>query len=496
MGIVFRQSVKSTLVIFAGALLGALTIFISTKYIPQQQFGIIKYITNQAVVASQVTMIGMNIVLAIYIHKYKDDDPRKPVLITISLIIPIAATVLLSALYFLFKPFILTSLYQPADRAYMDTFYVLVPVFTLLWTVLLLLEHYLNSQMKVAKSVLMREVVVRLLNIGVVLLYIFNYIGLNALIIGSVLIYIVPIIFLWFFCRQTTGFYLSFNWKILSRAEHKDILHFAWYHMLVGISINLLGYLDSLMLAPLDKNGMTSVAEYTVAVFVISFLQIPYRAMATASLPDLTKSYEAGDMALVESYFKRSAINTLIAAIGMYVVIVFNMDNVVRILDKNYASVYWLVVILALGRLADISTGLNNEMISISKHYKFSFYLSLLLVLLIFAFNWYLIPRIGVFGAAWGTTLALVVFNITKYIFLWRKMRLQPFTKASAMALAAGGAAAAAGYALPFILNPFVDAAIRSVLILSVYGGLLLALRPSEDLNHFLSAVKRNKRLF
>lgn len=496
MGIVFRQSVKSTLVIFAGALLGALTIFISTKYIPQQQFGIIKYITNQAVVASQLTMIGMNIVLAIYIHKYKDDDPRKPVLITISLAIPVAITILLSGLYFLFKPIILTTLYQPADRAYMDRFYVLTPLFTLFWTLLLLLEHYLNSQMKVAKSVMMREVVVRLLNIGVVLLYIFNYIGINMLIIGSVLIYVVPIIFLWFFCKQTPGFALSFRWSVISKAEQKDILHFAWYHMLVGISINLLGYLDSLMLAPLDKSGMASVAEYTVAVFVISFLQIPYRAMATASLPDLTKSYEAGDMLLVETFFKRSAINTLIAAIGMCVLIVMNMDNVVRILDKDYASVYWLVIILAIGKLIDISTGLNNEMISISKHYKFSFYLSMFLVLMIFLFNWYLIPRIGVFGAAWGTTLALIIFNITKYIFLWWKMRLQPFSKGSVLVLIAGIAAAIAGYLLPFLVNPFVDATVRSIIVLGVYVALLLAFKPSEDLSHFLASIKKNKRIF
>ena len=96
MGIVFRQSIKSSVVIFAGALLGALIIYLQQLYFPKQEFGFIRNFTNQAVVASQVTMLGMNIVMAIYIHKYPSGDARKPVLITLSLVLPIFITGILS----------------------------------------------------------------------------------------------------------------------------------------------------------------------------------------------------------------------------------------------------------------------------------------------------------------------------------------------------------------------------------------------------------------
>lgn len=495
MGVVFRQSVKSSIVIFAGALLGALIIFLQQEYFPKQEFGFIRNFTNQAVVASQVTMLGMNIVLAIYIHRYDAKDPRKPVLITLSLLIPIAITAVLSLLYFLFRPFII-DLYRPVDRPYIDQFYIWLPLFTLLWSILLLLEHYLNSQMKIAISVMMREVVLRVFNIAVIALYILGWIDFDQFVIWSVLIYVFPIIFLWMVCRKTEGFSISFNWKLLKKDEHKEIIHFAWYHTLMGVSLNLLGYLDSLMLAPLDKKGVSSVAEYSVALFIVTIMQIPYRGMGYSALPDLTKAYEANDTARVKNLFKRAGINILIVAIAMWALIVLNMDNAVRILNKGYASVTMLVVILSIGKLVDMASGLNNEMISVSKHYKFNFYISLVLVALIFIFNWFLIPRYGIYGAALGTTLASVIFNISKFIFLWVKMRLQPFTKGSLGVLAAGGCAIIAGYLLPFMGNPFIDAVIRSVLILIVYGGLLILLRPSEDLNNFLASIKKNKRLF
>lgn len=496
MGIVFRQSVKSSIVIFVGALLGMLIIYLSTQLIPKAEFGFLRYFTSQAVVASQVTMLGMNIVLAIYIHRFEADDPKKPVVITLSLLIPVVVTALLSLFYFLLKPQVLQWYHVAEDRANIDAFYAWLPLFTLFWSLLLLLEHYLNSQLKVAISVMMREVVLRILNIGVIVAYAFGAIGFEGLVIGSVLIYVVPIGLLWFFCSKTTGFKLSFNWKLLSRKEHLELLHFAWYHMLMGISLNLLGYLDSLMLGPLDKKGMGSVAEYAVAVYIMTFIQIPYRAMATAALPDLTKSYESGEMTKVKDFFQRAAINTLIAAIGMSLLILLNMNNAVLVLQKGYENISWIVAILVVGRLADMATGLNNEMISISKHYKFNFYISIVLVGLIFVFNWFLIPQYGVFGAAWGTSLALIFFNGAKLIFLWNKMKLQPFSSGSWKVLVAGLCAGALGYWLPFVLNPILDAFVRSTLVLAIYTLLLVFMRPSSDLNHFLANVKANKRLF
>ncbi|MGN6568904.1 MAG: hypothetical protein ACTHJ0_13170 [Flavipsychrobacter sp.] len=88
MGIVFRQSVKTSLVVFAGAILGAAIIFLSLQYIPKQELGYTRTLANQAVIASQFLLFGLSTTLVVYIHKYSDNDKRKKLLITICFLTP------------------------------------------------------------------------------------------------------------------------------------------------------------------------------------------------------------------------------------------------------------------------------------------------------------------------------------------------------------------------------------------------------------------------
>ena len=504
MGIVFRQSIKSTLVIFFGAVLGAITLLLSVKYLTQQELGFNRSgILFQAIVASQFALMGMSSVLAIFIHKYPVDDPRRFTLIGICFTIPVVVISMGAIVYFLFKPEILHLLYNnPSDKVLGDRYYVLLPICTLLYCLMILMEWYLNSQMKVAVAVFIREVVLRLLNIGLIVVFIFKWIDFDALMYGTVLVHIIPIIVLFILSKQTGSFRISFDRSVFSKKEKKSIFHFAWYHMLTGITLSLMGLIDTLMLAPLDKNGMNTVGVYGIAVFVMSIVIIPYRSMSTSAVPDLTRSYEANDMDRLKNLFQRGGINILIAAVAMSALVLMNTHNLVNFLNmlstkgEDYSALLGVIPILVLGRFIDMATGLNTEVISISKYYKYNFRISILLIVLMFLFIWALVPQMGIYGAAWGATLALIVFNIAKMVFLWVKMRLHPFSRKSLRVLVAGLIAMASVYFIPVFSHPIVDTILRCVIIMLVYVLALIFLKPSADLNEYLQSIVKNKRLF
>jgi O-antigen/teichoic acid export membrane protein len=497
MGIVFRQSVKSTLVIFFGALLGAVTLLLSARYLTRQEMGFNRTILFQAVVASQFTVMGMASVISILIHKYPIGDKRRAALIGICISTPVVLTTLGSGFYFLFKQQLIQLLYNvPSDKVYGERFFALLPVCTLLYSLMVVLEYYLNSRLKVAKSVFVREVILRVLNLALILLYIFDWIDFNWLMAGTVVVHIIPIIILLMLCKQAEGFSFTLNWSVFSKAEKRELWHFAWYHMLMGVTITLMGFVDSLMIVPLDKDGMQTAGVYAIAIFVMSILVIPYRAMSTASLADLTRAYESGDMGKLKNLFQRGAINILIAATAMSTIIIMNMPNAIKILGQDYGALLGVVPVLILGRWVDMASGLNNEVISISKYYKFNFRISVLLIGMMVLFLWLLIPKWGIYGAAWGATLALVIFNGCKLIFLWMKLRLQPFSKKSAGVVVAGIAAMASVYFIPYRLPPFFDVVMRTGIMMIIYLILLLLLKPSADLNEYLQNIRKTKRLF
>jgi O-antigen/teichoic acid export membrane protein len=146
--------------------------------------------------------------------------------------------------------------------------------------------------------------------------------------------------------------------------------------------------------------------------------------------------------------------------------------------------------------MIDMATGMNDQVLSLSKHYKYSFYISLMLVVLIIVFNWWLIPLYDVYGAAWGTTIALIIYNLIKLFLVQSKMQLSPFSSKSPLIVLIAVIGFLVGYFLPRLNNAFADATYRSIAILVVYGSLLVLLKPSEDLNSYFQSVRKNKRLF
>lgn len=495
MGIVLRQSVKTTTITFAGAILGALTIYLSTKYIPGQGYGFSKTILTHALLASQLTMVGMHSTLHIFLNRYEASDSRRKVLFTMSMIVPVIVTALASLLYIVCKSGYI-SLYTVQDQPYLEKFFYWLPVYTLLWTVMTLLEYYLLAHMKVALSNFVKEIILRLGNILLVVLYALNIIDFDWFIILSVLIHLVPIAAYLYIGSKLEDFGISTAWKIFSKAELKEIANFAIFHLLMNVTIMSMFYIDQLMLGIMDKTGFVSVAVYSVAMYIISIFQIPIRAVAVSIVPAFTHANEAGDVERLDALFKKSASTVLITICGMAILILCNMHNAVKLFDASYAPMYLIVPIVLLGRFIDSATGLNTELLSVSKYYKFNFFVTLLLLGLTIAFNYMLIPKYGVYGAAWANTIGFACFNIAKFLFIWIKMKHQPFSSKSVLIIAAAIPAAIAGYLIPHIENPFADTFVRSSGVLILFGTVIYFLRVSEEFNQMIKNLKEKKRLY
>ena len=494
MGIVFRQSVKTSIVIFTGALLGAFSLYLGAKYIPKQQLGFFRNsLPEQAMLLSQIILFGLHNTLIVYVHKYDLYDQRRRTLIGVNLLVPALLLLLLLPAYFFFKADVV-SLFQEYDQPLISKFYLWLPVLTILMVYMVLLEQYLISQLQVARATFMREVILRILTIGLIVLFAVGLIGYNALLPISVLVYFIPVLGLLVFASRTDGFRPSLAWRSFSKSESKELASFTWYHFLLTISINLLNKLDIILLGM--WSSLSAAAIYGIAVYIVSFLQIPYRAMLNASFAILTQAYHQGDMRKVNDVFIRTSQNILVATVGLVVLICCNLDNAVALLPEGYEPVALIVLIISAGKLADIAAGMNEQILSISKYYRFTFYSSLGTLAVLAGLCFLLIPRYSFYGAAVATSASLIVYAALKLAYIMFRFRLQPFSSKTWLIFVSGAMAALVGFVIPFILNPVIDAAFRSLLILTVYVVALVVLKPSADFNNYIQTVRKNHRLF
>lgn len=495
MGIVFRQSVKTSIVTFTGAILGAMITFLQPYALDIPHVGLITNIIFVGAIVQYFVLMGMSNTIAIQTQKYEVYDERRKALFTLGTSITLIATILFSVFYLLLKDHIL-KLYSSEDRALLEQYYYLVPVLVFLWSFMSILDHYLIAHVKIAVSAFAREVILRLCNLLLIGLLFIKVLTVDQYIYLAVFIYAIPLVILFIVASRIHGFGFTVNIRAFNKKEYRGIFHFAWYHLLMVVSINIINYIDTLILGVYDDTGMEAIGIYSRAVMIAAIIYLPFRAMATSSLPILNEAYIAKDMPKVRDLFSRAGVNILVAGIGMFVIMAMNLDNAVRILPEGYEDVKPLVLILMIGKLIDMATGLNNELISISKYYKFNFRAAAFLLVMVIVLDRIYVPIYGMYAAAWVATVSLAAFNIMKLVFLYIKMKLHPFTAKTGLIIIAGIVAAIPGFIIPYIYNPFIDTILRSIVIAVVYVMMLLWLKPSNDLSQYLKQIRKQKRLF
>jgi O-antigen/teichoic acid export membrane protein len=187
--------------------------------------------------------------------------------------------------------------------------------------------------------------------------------------------------------------------------------------------------------------------------------------------------------------YRKTALNLLIAAIGILGLLLLNARSLVEFLGPTYQPVPYLLLVLGFARLIDLGTGLNSQILVLSKYWKVDLLTNLLFVGVSILLNYLLTVRIGVMGPAWGGLIAIIIFNALRFTFLWKLFKLQPFTIHNLKALLLGAVIFLPIYFIPGTGNLYADVIIRSVLFTILFAGGIFYFRISEDMNAALRSA-------
>ncbi|RYZ33463.1 MAG: hypothetical protein EOP49_35870, partial [Sphingobacteriales bacterium] len=469
MGIVVRQSIKSVIVTLGGVLLGGLIAVLSTRFFPKHEMGFRENLIKVSTWTTYLAMFGFNYTILIWGQKYPPGHEKRSSFLAVTTLIPLIFSVVICALFFAAEPF-LDSIYSPRDAAMMRRYIWLFPLLTFFTCMISWLEGYLQAMHKTALQNLGREVIARIIYIALIILFAFDLISFHTFLWLYVILYIVPFLFLLMIAMRNPGFHFKYVKGSFSKSEIREIIGFSGYHMLTAASTVLILQLDAFLLGPLG--GFEQVAVYSIATLSIAMLRNPTRVIGIAATPAFSKSYNDGDTTGLKDLFARSSVNMQIIGVGMFALVYVNINNIQEIMaliKGGFGEIKGLIMILMLGQLFDMMTGLNYELISVTRFFRFNFWIALILMVIVFGLNFLFIKEYGIFGAAWGTTIGLIIFNIAKAAFLWKKLQMQPFSKATLYILGAGAVAGGLAWLIPNLGNVFADGIIRSL----VFGALM-----------------------
>jgi O-antigen/teichoic acid export membrane protein len=493
MGLVIRQSIFTTIIAYAGAVVGYVNLlYLYPRFLDPEQVGLLRTIQDAAILFSPFAQFGVSLSIFRFYPQFSKDKSSEASFISLVALIALSGFGLFVIVFKLFEPSILSYFQDNAGEIIRYTNIIVWLTFIMMMTAVM--EAYSRSLLKTVVPQLLKEVVVRVMMAVLVTLYFLDYMTYDQFIVATVLAWLACLLLLVVYLVSEGNLNLSFKFALIGAGKIKELVRYSLFSFAGAAGLILVGKIDSLMVAAMV--GLTSVAVYTTAFYMAAVIEIPKKALTSVAMPLISRAFEKNDLADVHSIYRKTAINQFIAGSILLIGIYINLDSVFTLIPRSevYEAGKWVVVLVGFGKLADMAFGPSSEIIVLSKYYGFNIILIILLAGLVIVANNIFIPLYGINGAAMGAAMALVAFNAVKYVFIWVKLGIQPFTGATLKLILISAATIAVDLAIPTTPWVIADIVVRSAIATLVFGSAVYFARVSPDANDLLLRLIRRVR--
>ncbi len=487
MGIVIRQSVVSTALSYAGVVIGYVNLLILfPKYMSPEEVGLARIIQDVAMLMVPFAQLGTNQLIVRYFPEHKNKSQYGEFIGLIFSLLTITL-VLFALLFFLFKSsFVNYFSYQsPEVSQYLN--YILWLTFIL--AIYQVMVAFSQSSLNIVLPNFLKEVLLRTITLIAIILFAAQVISflqfINILIGAYGLNLIILIIYLW----RKGVLRIQLKRSYFNTAIIKQMLTFMLFTFLGASGILIIGKVDSLMVT--GMLGLKATAIYTTAFYIAVLIELPKRAVSQISLPIISRAFQENNVKEINDIYSKSAINNLIIGVLIFIGLWINLESIFTLIPRSeiYSLGSMVVLIVGAGKLIDMAAGLNGEIIIMSRYYRVNVYFIIALAFFTVLANYFLIPIYGLNGAAIGSAFALLFFNLIKFVFLYNKLKLQPFSANTIKVLLLGAVVLLLGFWLPQLDNIYFDIFYRSVIVSASYGIAIYFLKPSMDINRLVDRV-------
>ncbi len=424
MNVIKKQAFLGTIFSYGGVLVGFITqFFLIGNYLEPAQNGLLAVLLSYMYVLVQLSSLGFNAAGSRFFPHFRDAKNGHRGYLFLGLSVGIVGFIITTIGILLLKNTIINN--EENSTLFADNFYFLLPLTfaTLLFN---LLDNYAKNLYDTVTGTFLAQFLQRLLQLLAVLFIVFGLVDFQQFMylwVFGVSFYVVPM--LWK-ATKLEGFSLKPNFSVMTPAFSKEFGFYSFLTILTGFSSMVILYIDKIMLA-----GITTFAEtgiYNTAAFFGSVMGMSLLAVNKAAQPLIADSFAENDLANITTIYRKSCTTSLIVGCWIFLGIYLNIDNLFLFLKPEYAAGKTVVIIICLGKLFDLATGLNGTILTLSKYYIYDTYIMVGLIVITVSLNYFLIPIYGMNGAAIALAFATVYFNLARYLVVLIKLRMQPFT--------------------------------------------------------------------
>lgn len=500
MGIIQKQGSKSSIYIFIGFIIGAFNMLVLYPYfLNTEQIGLTRAILDTGLTLATLCTFGSIPIINKFGPYYQNYlSVKKNDLPIITFAIGMIGFSLLLFVGFYNKEFILRKLGK--SPSLVEHFNVIYP-FTLLFIVFTWMEAFSWTIKKTVVTNFIKETLVRVLNSALIILYGLGMVNFKTFIILFSFTYLLPVIILGISLIKSGEW--RFNIVSLSSVTKRlkgRIINFSLF-LFAGQFFNILAKTnDTFLIAGLK--GLSDAGIFTIAVYLATIIEIPQRSILSISVPILSESWRVKNLKNINDIYTKSVSNLMLIACFLYGLILLNMSNLIEFMNlvsqknaSNFAPLFNLFLILGLGKLIDMSTGMNGAIIGTSNFWKFDFISNLVFITTAIPLNFILIKHFGLTGLAISNLGTLFVFNLIRYLFLYNKFKFQPYQLKHLVLLISFGTMLFLISLIPHVDHFVLDGVMRSIIYIVVFYAMVYWIKPAPELTNMFFDFLEKKNI-
>ncbi|MDR2413491.1 MAG: oligosaccharide flippase family protein [Odoribacteraceae bacterium] len=482
MGIIIRQSIKGTLVNYAGAFIGFLTtMIVATRWLTGEEIGLTRVLFEAATLISYFAQLGITSSAVRFFPRFKHREARHGGFFTYLMLVPACGTLVVIPLYMLLEG-VVVDYFRDRSSLFVDYIDWVIPL-ALFLVYAGVFEIYANLLMRIVIPRFIREVVTRVLIVAVYLLYGFRAIDLTGFVAGYVLAYGVTLLLHYWYVARITPRAARRERPAAPRATRVEFMKYTSALMIGVLGNAIAARVDLFMVS--GMLGLASGGIYTIAFFMAAIIELPSRSITAISTPVAADALQTGDLPRANLLYKKVALHQLVAGGFIFLLLWANIDNAYDVIPNgdSFREGKWVVFYIGLSRLIVLLLGFGYPLLSFSRYYQWVLYLAPFVSVATMGANYLLIPRLGITGSAIATLLAVVITYAVQQWLVFKKLKGNPYSTGIAKAMALLAALFGLNALLPAAGNPWVDGACRTGILCATGATALYFLHLSDELD-------------
>ena len=478
MGIIGRQTIKSTIYIYVGVIIGFLVrAHIFPRYLTEAEIGVVALLVSYGSIFAQVAILGFNHATIRYFPYFRNKAKGHGGFLPLYLLVIVLGFLVFLVVY---KITGLLLIERGQTGLFSRYYYLCIPL-TAGLLIFMVMDNYNTVLYNASTGVLLREFVLRLLMLLSLIPLVYGAINFETFARIYVGTFIIIALLMILFVIWRGECHLNFRFRNIEKNMIKAMAGISVFGFMTGLTNVAILQVNNILISEFYDEAQTGI--YITNFFFATLILLPSRGLNKIAPTLISDAFKNNDVHAIGRIQNKSTINQQIIGVLIFIGLYINLHSIYRILPESFAAGSWVIIIAGLANVIQMTGGVSSAIIGFSQHYRINTYLSVLQLVFLVMLNILLLPGFGITGAAIATLASILVLNILKFVVIKRKFGIQPYGTKHLLVLGIALFCVAIQVLIPPSDHFIVDILVRSSLVTLIFVGINYKLKTSQQLN-------------